>query len=50
MAFGPDRRMQDKLVAESYCRTRGLEEPVRDYIECVLAIIVKINEPWSEEN
>ena len=48
MAFGPDRRMQDKLVAEAYCRTQGLEKPVRDYIECVLAIIGNINEPRSE--
>ena len=49
IAFGPDRRMQDKLVAEAYYRTQGPEEPVRDYIECMLAIVEKNYEHWSEE-
>ena len=41
--------MQDKLVVEAYRTTQDLEELSRDYIECVLAIIRRINEPWSEE-
>ena len=31
-AFGPDRRMQNKLQAEAYRRIQGTEEPVRDYV------------------
>ena len=49
IAFDPDRRMQERLVMKDYRRTQGLEEPVRHYIECILAIVGRINEPRSEE-
>ena len=49
IAFGPDRRMQGKLVSEAYRRTQGPEEPVREYIACMLAIVEKIDVPWSEK-
>ena len=40
--------MQDKLQAEAYRRTQGPEEPVLDFVECVLAIVEKFDDPWPE--
>ena len=50
IAFGSKKRMQGKLVAEPYHRTQGPEETMHDYIECMLAIVEKIDEPWFLEN
>ena len=41
--------MQDKLMAEAYRRTQGPDEPVRDYVKCVLAIVDKFDVPWLED-
>ena len=47
--YGVDKRFQQRLVSEAHARTQGKEEPVRDYIICLLTILSRFEEPWEDE-
>lgn len=47
--YGTSRRYQQRLVAEANSRTQGADEPVRDYLTCLTAIMSKISPPPSLE-
>ena len=47
--YGVDKRFQQRLVGEAQAYTQGREEPVRDYIICLLTILRKFEELWDDE-
>lgn len=46
--YGVDRRFQQKLIVEAQNRSQGEDEPVRDYIICLLTILSKFETEWDE--
>ena len=46
--YGVDKRFQRRLRKEAESRTQGRDEPVRDYIVCLRAILSKFDRPWTE--
>ena len=47
--YGVDKRFQRRLRKEAESRTQGRDEPVRDYIVCLRAILSKFDRQWTEE-
>ena len=47
--YGVDKRFQRRLRKEAESRTQDRDEPVRDYIVCLRAILSKFDRPWTEE-
>ena len=47
--YGLDSKFQQRLVVEAQTRTQGRQEPVRDYIFCLLTMLSKMDKPWSVE-
>ena len=47
--YGVDKRFQRRLRKEAESRTQGRDEPERDYIVCLRAILSKFDRPWTEE-
>ena len=43
--YGANRRFQQRILQEATARTQGREEPVRDFITCLLSILKKIEPP-----
>ena len=43
--YGANRRFQQRILQEATARTQGKEEPVRDFITCLLSILKKIEPP-----
>ena len=43
--YGFNKRFQRWLRKEAEARTQGRDEPVRDYIVCLRAILSKLDEP-----
>ena len=48
-SYGVDKRFQRRLRKEMESRTQGRDEPVRDYIVCLRAILSKFDRQWTEE-
>ena len=47
--YGVDKRFQRRLRKEAESRTQVRDEPVRDYIVCLRAILNKFDRPWTGE-
>ena len=43
--YGANRRFQQRILQEATARTQGREEPVRDFITCLLSIMKKVDAP-----
>ena len=46
--YGVDKRFQRPLRKKAESRTQGRDEPLRDYIVCLRAILSKFDRPWTE--
>ena len=47
--YGVDKRFQRRLRKEAESRSQGRDDPVRDYIVCLRAILRKFDRPSTEE-
>ena len=47
--YGVDRRFQAELISEAQRRTQAKREPTRDYVFCLLTILNRFEEPWTDD-